>query len=169
MDPEQWESVNQQGQKKLQVVIFEGWCVGFQALSSEGVEARWIAAQSFKEEASEDSILAKYKLEDLLDINEKLKSYHIMTEALDTFIHLDAKETRYVYQWRLQQEEVLRREKGTGMTDSEVIGFVDGYYPFYVLCIENVRRGCYSGHEKRKKQLRLVINQQRQVEQADII
>ena len=38
----------------------------------------------------------------------------------------DAEDTLYVYQWRQEQEKKLRNEKGAGMTDEQVISFVDG-------------------------------------------
>lgn len=38
----------------------------------------------------------------------------------------DAEDTRYVYAWRSQQEVALRDLKGTGMTDEQVVKFVDG-------------------------------------------
>lgn len=38
----------------------------------------------------------------------------------------DAEETAYVYKWRLQQEAALRAAKGSGMTDEQVINFVNG-------------------------------------------
>lgn len=45
---------------------------------------------------------------------------------LDAFVHIDAEQTTYVYDWRLQQEAALRASKGTGMTDEQVIHFVNG-------------------------------------------
>lgn len=45
---------------------------------------------------------------------------------LDAFVHIDAENTQYVYDWRLQQEAALRAAKGTGMTDAQVINFVNG-------------------------------------------
>lgn len=45
---------------------------------------------------------------------------------LDAFVHIDAEKTTYVYDWRLQQEAALRTAKGTGMTDEQVINFVNG-------------------------------------------
>ena len=32
----------------------------------------------------------------------------------------------YVYEWRLEQEADLRQVKGSGMTDAEVVNFVNG-------------------------------------------
>lgn len=38
----------------------------------------------------------------------------------------DAEDTQYVYAWRLEQEAALRKAKGTGMTDEQVLNFVNG-------------------------------------------
>lgn len=38
----------------------------------------------------------------------------------------DAEKTEYVYEWRLEQESALRVAKGSGMTDEQVVKFVDG-------------------------------------------
>lgn len=39
-----WEICNREGEPPVEVVIFEGWCVGFRALSDEDVERKWKAA-----------------------------------------------------------------------------------------------------------------------------
>jgi len=41
-------------------------------------------------------------------------------------VHIDAVDTLFVYEWRLQQERALRKQKGKGMTDKQVIEFVNG-------------------------------------------
>lgn len=38
----------------------------------------------------------------------------------------DAEDTLYVYAWRLEQEAALREAKGSGMTDDQVVNFVNG-------------------------------------------
>ena len=43
-----------------------------------------------------------------------------------TFVNSDALQTHFVYDWRLEQEARLRESRGTGMTDAQVIKFVDG-------------------------------------------
>lgn len=157
--PSQWTSINQPSQPKIQVIIFEGWCVGFRSLSPAQVEAKYAAAAT-----DPKSTLPKHKLEHLLFINSKLKEYDIMTDTFDAFIHIDAQETGYVYKWRLEQEEALRRDKGTGMSDEQVVKFVDGYYPAYELFTEGVREGVLKGGEERKgAQLRLVVGRDRRV------
>ena len=45
---------------------------------------------------------------------------------LDAFVFIDAEDTQYVYDWRMQQERALRADKGTGMPDDQVINFVNG-------------------------------------------
>ncbi|GJC96995.1 D-glycerate 3-kinase [Colletotrichum higginsianum] len=146
------------GQPKVQVVIFEGWCVGFRALPDPEVEAKW---------KGHSRTLQQHKLEHLLLVNERLKEYDTMTDLLDVFIHIDAEDTQYVYDWRLQQETALRQERGTGMTDEQVIKFVDGYYPAYELFPDNVRRGVLPnrpGH-----QMRLVVGKDRRVKEHFIL
>ncbi|KAH8193665.1 hypothetical protein TruAng_012169 [Truncatella angustata] len=107
-----WEPVNQTGQPKVQVVIFEGWCVGFRPLSSGEVKAKWEAPSR---------TLNLHRLEHLLFVNERLRAYDPITELIDAFIHIDAEDTQYVYDWRREQEVKLRAEKGTGMTDEQVV------------------------------------------------
>ena len=100
-------------------------------------------------------------------MNEKLKEYDVITDTFDIFIHIDALDTQYVYEWRREQEEVLRREKGMGMTDEQVKTFVDGYYPAYELFLEGVRQGIFrkdgAEEEWKGKQLRLVVGKDRRV------
>jgi len=154
----EWVSVNGAGQPKIQVIIFEGWCVGFRALADAEVEAK--QKQAAISSTTVNSTLPNHRLEDLLFVNEKLKGYDVMTNALNAFIHIDAEETGYVYEWRLQQEAALRKERGTGMTDEEVERFVDGYYPAYELFTERLREGVL---EEKGSQLRLVVGKDRRV------
>lgn len=89
------------------------------------------------------------------------------------FIHIDALETQYVYEWRKEQEEKLRRERGSGMTDEQVKEFVDGYYPAYELFLDRVREGVFKGREEgegwKGKQLRLVVGRDRKVLEVEKI
>ena len=156
----QWEKINLPSQSKIQVIIFEGWCVGFRALSPSQVEAKYAAAAS-----DPSSTLPKHKLEHLLFVNERLKGYDVMTDTFDAFIHIDAAETNFVYKWRLEQEAALRRDKGAGMSDEQVVKFVDGYYPAYELFTEGLREGVIKGKGKEVDgaSLRLVVGRDRKV------
>lgn len=73
----QWTVIQSQNDKasgsgpKVDFVLFEGWCVGFRALSDDAV--------SGKQQHSVGT-LRNHKLEHLLWINNALKQYDILTE-----------------------------------------------------------------------------------------
>jgi len=87
-----------------------------------------------------------------------------LTDRFGAFIHIDAEDPLYVYDWRLEPERAMRESKGTGMSDEQVIKFVDGYFPAYELFTEVLRNGIF-GKEK-GKQLRLVVDKNRRVKEV---
>ncbi|RKF56393.1 putative kinase mug58 [Golovinomyces cichoracearum] len=159
----QWRIANQ-GVKTVTVVILEGWCVGFSQLTHAEIEQ--------KRNLTTNRSLAKHELQNLLDINDKLKEYQELWSAyLDGLIYIDAKDLRWVYDWREDQEKKLRKEKGNAnaMDLQQVIGFVDSYLPAYELYTENLRKtGVISqkGQARRIKQLNLVVGKDRKVLQV---
>ncbi|KAK0102946.1 hypothetical protein ONS95_000860 [Cadophora gregata] len=158
VDPKEWKVVNAPGEEKIQVVIFEGWCVGFRALSDDEVRAK---------QKGESRTLGEHRIEDLLFVNERLRGYEVVNECFDAFVHVDAEETEYVYKWRQEQEEALRREKGSGMSEEQVVRFVDGYYPAYELYTDTLREGFFEGrHGSDGRQLRLVVGRDRKVREV---
>ncbi|KAK3324729.1 P-loop containing nucleoside triphosphate hydrolase protein [Cercophora scortea] len=158
LPPSAWTPVNQPGQPRIQVVILEGWCVGFRALPPTTVEAKWRAPSR---------TLHSHTLEHLLLINGALRAYDALTDLFDAFVHIDAADTAFVYAWRRQQEEQLRRERGDGMTDEQVVKFVDAYYPAYELYSDGVRAGIFP--DRPGCQLRLVVGEDRSVQEKVII
>ncbi|KAL1648458.1 hypothetical protein SLS58_002213 [Diplodia intermedia] len=161
-----WEEVNAPGRPPIEVVVFEGWCVGFRPLPDETLEARWADARRLVDAGeSYDGQLARHELAHLRFVNNKLREYDALTDTLDAFVHIDAEHTQYVYDWRLQQEAALRAAKGTGMTDAQVINFVNGYYPAYELYTESLRAGIFNG--EKGKQLRLVVGKDRRVKTVE--
>lgn len=147
--------------RDVAVVILEGWCVGFRPLEEAEVEARWRSGRS--------RTLRRHKLEHLLFVNGALRAYDAaVTARLDAFIHVDAERTEHVYAWRLQQEAQLRRERGAGMTDEQVVRFVDAYYPAYELFTDGVRRGIFLP-DRPGCQLRLVVGEDRSVQDSMVI
>ncbi|KAE8450508.1 hypothetical protein EG329_006238 [Mollisiaceae sp. DMI_Dod_QoI] len=155
---EKWKTVNRPSEPPIQVVIFEGWCVGFRALSEEQVREK-------RERPSKT--LASHTLENLLFVNGKLAEYEVINGCFDAFIHVDAEDTGFVYEWRQEQEAVLRREKGRGMSEGQVEKFVDGYFPAYELYTEALREGVFKGKEGAEgRQLRLVVGRDRRVKEV---
>lgn len=182
----EWETVNDvagAGQRRVQVVIFEGWCVGFRRLGATAVEERWRQAAAAEEEGQRQrqretgmgtgggrtrTTLPRHALEHLQLVDERLGAYDgAVTDLLDAFIHVDAEDTAWVYDWRLEQEVRLRRERGAGMTDEQVFRFVDAYYPAYELFSDGVRKGIFP--DRPGCQLRLVVGKDRSVKDKIIL
>jgi D-glycerate 3-kinase len=77
----EWETCNHDGKPPVEVVIFEGWCVGFRALSDDEVERKWKAAvQEFETKGDAyEGRLGRLQLDSVLFINKKLREYDEMT------------------------------------------------------------------------------------------
>lgn len=81
MPEDQWEVVNQAGQKTIKVVIFEGWCVGFRPLDDDELKRKWDDAVQQREKGEGyDGRLGHVKLEDVQAINDALRRYDKLTE-----------------------------------------------------------------------------------------
>lgn len=81
MPQSQWQVVNGEGQEKVKVVIFEGWCVGFRAWDDKTLREKWEAAVRLKEQDSKyNGRLAHVKFEDVKAVNDALRKYDNLTE-----------------------------------------------------------------------------------------
>ncbi|KAF5001506.1 hypothetical protein FGRMN_977 [Fusarium graminum] len=167
----EWEEVAL-GQD-LDVLIFEGWALGFQPLTEEQVTKKWEQAKASETQQSEDwsltNTLATHDLSHLLLINENLKRYcdtFAGPQHFDGFVHLSTDRLAQVYEWRLDQERALRKHK-PGMTDEQVIKFVKGYMPAYELFLESLQNDNLfqgvTGGEGEKKHIQVVLNRAREV------
>ncbi|ORY00662.1 putative Uridine/cytidine kinase [Clohesyomyces aquaticus] len=164
-DESTWEEVNRSGDSSIDVVVFEGWCVGFRPLSDSDVEEKWNKARHGPLGTTQ---LGKHRLQDLLFVNAALRGHDTLTNSLHAFIHIDAEDTKFVYEWRLEQEAALHASKGTGMTDEQVVSFVNGYYPAYELYTATLRNGIF-GPGEAGRQLRLVVGRDRRVTSTERI
>ena len=79
-DGSKWEEVNKDSEPIIEMVILEGWCVGFRPLSDEELKRKWKEAKHKEEEGKGDGQLGKLKLEDVKFVNEALKQYDRVTE-----------------------------------------------------------------------------------------
>ncbi|KAH8587878.1 P-loop containing nucleoside triphosphate hydrolase protein [Bisporella sp. PMI_857] len=188
LPPEDWRKIPTD--RKIDVLIFEGWCVGFQPLSSKDVEAkRHQAIESSKsktansENSAGDSLesqfstttLSHHDLDHLLYVNDRLEEYRegfLGPQHFDFLVHLDTDDLVNVYTWRLQQEHAMIKAKGSGMTDDQVVKFVQGYMPAYELYLDDLRAGFFRRLQNstgRKKQLQLLMDIQRKVLKHSVI
>lgn len=76
----QWQIVNAEGQEKVKVVIFEGWCVGFRALDEKTLREKWETAVRQKESGDYQGRLGHVEFEDVKTVNDALKRYDALTE-----------------------------------------------------------------------------------------
>jgi D-glycerate 3-kinase len=70
-DTTTWEEVNRPGVQMIDVIVLEGWCVGFRALSDAKLEQKWQYART-EEEVGQ---LGRLKLEDVQFVNAALRGY----------------------------------------------------------------------------------------------
>lgn len=114
-------------------VIFEGWCVGIPVVSSKMVVR---VCQKNKIDLSGLDPSGQYHKVVL----RQSKPYQQLWKYLDYIIMLKPDSSRLHLQWRLQQEQELRKRTGRrGMTNKEIEHFVQVYLPFTYVCYEKVR------------------------------
>ena len=175
----EWDEYNTPSdENQVKVVLFEGWSVGFQPLTSSELQTKHTRATAALQSNNSNyqGRLAHNTLSSITTINSSLQAYPKLWQYFNVFVHIDAAEPLYVYDWRLQQEETTRKEKGGGMTDKEVRGFVDGYFPSYELYTEILRRGVFRPRDGEGgdggegswegRQLRMVVGRDRKVREV---
>ncbi|KAF9978861.1 hypothetical protein BGZ73_008862 [Actinomortierella ambigua] len=142
----QWQLI----QGPFDVVLFEGWSLGFKAVDHERLVQLYKRSQEIRQQYSNTSgstlqgdhggYAAQHSLESLEFINEKLKEYEKeWYEYLDVFVHLSAPKLPTVFQWRQQQETELWKQRGSGMTESQVLAFVERFMVAYELYLERLK------------------------------
>ncbi|KAF9249635.1 hypothetical protein DTO006G1_6705 [Penicillium roqueforti] len=165
----EWDRLNT---SDIDILIFEGWCVGFQSLAEEQVRLRWSESEnSASENIYPTNTLKEHAIEHLLGVNASLQQYcelFMGPRHFDYLLHLDTDKLVNVYEWRVQQEHALRQQKGKGMTDAEVVRFVKGYMPAYELYLDQLRQGIFTDG-KGKGQLRVVLDHERRIIAIDTV
>ena len=85
-----WRTINEEGSKPTEVIVFEGWCVGFRALGDAEVEEKWRAAKEDFDKNGDHykGQLGKQKLESVLFVNDNLRKYDALTDQFGAFVHM---------------------------------------------------------------------------------
>ncbi|KAH4336422.1 hypothetical protein HBH98_227890 [Parastagonospora nodorum] len=155
-----WPTISQ----KPDVVVFEGWCVGFQPLTDAVIEEKYKLAQEGKLPINTP---AQHQLKHLLEVNNNLKRYcnkFMGPQHFDFFIHIDTTDLRNVYNWRLQQEHKMIETKGSGMSDEQVRTFIDGYMPSYEIYLDKLREGLFP---EKGRMVRVELDKDRRIENIE--
>ncbi len=109
-----WETVA----TPVDVVIFEGWCVGARA---QGHAALQTPVNDLEREEDPDGRWRTY-------INDQLDGpYQDLFAKLNSLVLLRAPSFEVVQTWRTEQERKLRARTGGGMADEEIPRFVAHY------------------------------------------
>ena len=77
-----WIEVNKKGERLIELVIIEGWCVGFRPLMTHELERKWHEAVIQRESHSYDGRLGYLKLGDIQLINGYLCQYEELTKLV---------------------------------------------------------------------------------------
>ena len=77
-----WTEVNKRGESPIDLVIIEGWCIGFKPLLTHELERRWREAVIRKESESYEGRLGYLKLGDIQLINDYLCKYEQLTKLV---------------------------------------------------------------------------------------
>ena len=89
-----WQKI----QKKPEIVIFEGWCVGVKSQKTKDLNK---PINLLEKQKDKKKVWRNY-------VNEELKTnYKKIFNLIDTYIFLKVPSFRYVYKWRFLQEKKL--------------------------------------------------------------
>ncbi|KAJ5280499.1 hypothetical protein N7478_005871 [Penicillium angulare] len=161
---EKWKRIP--ASEAVDIVIFEGWCVGFQPLEEDQLRSQWHQAAEMESKSHYSThTLKDHSIQNLLEVNGHLRQYcqsFMGPQHFNYLIHLDTDDLVNVYEWRLQQEHAMWKAKNEGMSDESVVKFVKGYMPAYELYLNQLRKGFFAdGGEK--GQLRVVLDKERRI------
>lgn len=108
----------------LDVVILEGWCMGFYPVSPHELQRQYEEATSRGTMSARPAFYAAHPLSSLAQINELLQAYLAWYAHVDAFVQLKPDDLHNVFAWRLQAEHAMKAAGKDGMSDEEVHEFV---------------------------------------------
>mmetsp|Transcript_12363 Transcript_12363/g.40683 ORF Transcript_12363/g.40683 Transcript_12363/m.40683 type:complete len:376 (-) Transcript_12363:133-1260(-) len=139
---EKWPTV----EGPLQVVLFEGWMLGFSALPSAA------------EAAAVDRGLEL--------VNERLPEYERQWYSrVDAWVVLEIDDPKWVHRWRAEAEQRMRESGRSAMSDAQVADFVARYLPAYEAYLPALYSPKGPSGAEGKPLLRIRVDQNRAVVQ----
>lgn len=118
------ESTERAVREPQDLVIFEGWMLGFRKLPKHAID------------------------QELWPSNELLPPYEMWTNKLDAFLLLEAKALDFIVRWRVDSERA-RREKGeTTMNEVDAQMYVERFLPVYRAYVPDLVRDMPTEHAK---------------------
>ncbi len=142
----------------IDVVLFEGWCIGFASIGEQAIKERYTAAASSAPARERRPYFLDHPVENLVEIDERLRQFEEQWYPyLDAFIQMrpvdasrdPARGLENVFAWRLQAEHAMKAQNGgKGMTDEQVHAFVERYMPGYEIWGDQVTQPQRPWHGK---------------------
>ncbi|MDK1286045.1 kinase [Pseudoalteromonas umbrosa] len=109
-----WTSVT----SPLDVLVFEGWCLGVPPQPHDLLKS---SCNQFESQQDAER-LYRSQVNDFLS-----KDYQMLFSLFDNLVFLNGQSFEYVYQWRLEQEQKLIASRGKGMGEQQVYEFIQSY------------------------------------------
>ncbi|KAJ1958533.1 hypothetical protein GGI12_004708 [Dipsacomyces acuminosporus] len=120
----------------IDVVLFEGWNLGFRALDDQEF-AKYIA--NVQNTTKNDTLYKhsrKYSAENLKDVNDYLKSYEeAIYPLIDAWVYMRIADIDVVYRWRKEQEDELAASGRPSLSDGQLEDFVSRFLPGYEMAL----------------------------------
>ncbi|KAF8653341.1 hypothetical protein AX16_004041 [Volvariella volvacea WC 439] len=113
----------------VDIVIVEGWCMGFRAATQDDIEQTWIGKwQQEQLKLGLDYGDKPLKKEHIYAVNERLRTYNEIWNFFHVFVQIKPATSldvvspyTLIYSWRLQQEHNMKiLNGGRGMSDDAV-------------------------------------------------
>jgi len=110
------------------VVLFEGWMNGFEALDMEAEAARLDAIDG-----------------GLREVNQRLSDYARWHGLMSAWVVVKIDDLDHVYRWRLEAERAMAAAGRPGMDDAGVADFVSRYMPAYKAYLPGLYQAASAG------------------------
>ncbi|KAJ2160080.1 hypothetical protein GGF46_002538 [Coemansia sp. RSA 552] len=160
----QWTRVD----APVDVVLFEGWCLGFRALDAAQF-ARFIADVRSSSDARY-KYSRGYSDASLGQVNANLNRYErALYPLVDAWVQMRVADLDVVYRWRKEQEDELAASGRPSLSDQDLEDFVSRFMPGYEMGLPGLdaRGFVSSGRVPEPRALRLHLDVDRHVVGCD--
>lgn len=142
-DPSQWRVL---GAKPVDIVLFEGWMLGFEPLrATEALSA------------------------DLAQVNVYLQDYAKLHALFDAWLLVAVDDVDHVFKWRLQAETSMGQQGKARLSDQQVQDFVSRFMPAYASYLPRLYQHGPPRRSPDVPVLKLLVNQDRSVTRAETV
>ncbi|KAJ2487155.1 hypothetical protein EV174_000697 [Coemansia sp. RSA 2320] len=122
----------------VDVVLFEGWCLGFRALDDQEF-ARFVHEVRRPGGSALHKHSRKYSDDNLQRINENLVAYEkLLYPQIDAWVYMRVSDADVVYRWRKEQEDELAATGRPSLSDKQLEDLVTRFLPGYEMALEKL-------------------------------